>query len=68
MCFHLGGFSVFAKIRKATISSFAFVRLSVCMKQLGSYLKDFHDVLIFKIFRKNVEKIQVLLISDNSTS
>jgi len=66
MCFQLGGSSVFAKLRKATVSSFASVCLSVRMKQLGAYLRDFHDILIVKFFRKSVKKIQFLLISDNN--
>ena len=36
------------------------------MKQLGSYLKDFHKILYLKIFRKAVEKIQVSLKSEKN--
>jgi hypothetical protein len=34
----------FAKLRKATISLFMSVRLSICMEQLGSHWKDFHEI------------------------
>jgi len=38
-----------------------YVRLSVRMEQLGSHWMDFHEILYLSIFRKSVEKIQVLL-------
>ena len=31
------------------------------MEQLGSYRKDFHEILYFRNFRKSTEKIQVSL-------
>ena len=42
------------------------VRLFVRMKQLGSHSKDFHEIWYLHIFRKSVEKIQVLLKSDKN--
>jgi hypothetical protein len=46
----------FAKLRKATISFIVSVCLSVCpsvrMKQLGSNLTDFHEILVFEYFSK----------------
>ena len=52
----------FAKLRKATVS---FV-MSVCMKQLGSHWKDFHEIWYLSIFRKSVKKIQFSLKSDKN--
>jgi hypothetical protein len=51
----------FAKFRKATISCVMSVRLSVRMEQLGSHWNDFHEIWYLCIFRKYVEKFQVLL-------
>ena len=56
---------VFTKLRKSTIS-FAMsvcpsVRLSVCLKQLGSHWRNFHEIWYLGNFRKSVEKIQVTL-------
>jgi hypothetical protein len=48
----------FAKLRKATISFFMSVCLSVRMEQLGSHWTDVHEILYFGIFRKSVEKIK----------
>ena len=42
------------------------LRLYVRMKQLGSHSKDFHDIWHLGIFRKSVEKFQVLLKSDKN--
>jgi gamma-glutamylcysteine synthetase len=38
---------------------------SVRKEQLGSYQKDFHEIL-FEYFRKYVEKIQIWLKTDNN--
>ena len=56
-----------AKLRRATISFVMSVRPSVFrMEQLGSHLKDFHEILYLNIFRKTDEKIQVSLKSDKN--
>ena len=44
-----------AKLRKAAISFFTSVRLSVRTVQLCSYRKDFHEILYLRIFRKSRE-------------
>ena len=46
------------------MSVLQFVRLFVRMEQLGSQWTDFHEIWIWSIFQKSVEKIQVLLKSD----
>jgi len=51
-------------MRQATISFVMFVRLSVRMEQFGSQWTDFHEILYLTIFRKSVEKSQVLLKPD----
>jgi hypothetical protein len=56
----------FAKVRKATISFFVSVSLSVRTEQLGSHCTDFHEMLHVSIFRKSVEKIQVSLKHDKT--
>ena len=56
----------FAKLRKATISFVVSVCLSVRIDQLGSHWRDFHEILYFKICRKSVGKVQVLLKFDNN--
>jgi len=48
----------------ATISFVMPVRLSVRMEQLSSHWTDFHEIWYLRIFRKYVEKIQVLFKSD----
>ena len=57
----------FAKLRKTTASFVMHVSLSVrpsvYMEQLVSYWTNFHKILYFSIFRKSVEKCQVLFIS-----
>ena len=57
-------------MRKATVSFIMSVRLSVSasvlMEQLDSLWTDFHEISYFSIFRKTVEKIQVLLKSDKN--
>jgi hypothetical protein len=57
---------VLPKLRKATISFVMSVRLYVRMEQLGSHWTDFHEIWYLYIFRKSVEKIQVLLKSDKN--
>ena len=44
----------------------ATVCLSVRMEQIGSNWTDFHKIWYFSIFRKTVDKIQVLLKSDKN--
>jgi hypothetical protein len=58
----LTSLGAFAKLRKATIS---FV-MSVRLEQLGFHWTDFHEMWYFDIFRKSVQKIQVLLKSDEN--
>jgi heme/copper-type cytochrome/quinol oxidase subunit 4 len=59
-----------AKLRKATIGFVMSIRLSVRpffrMEQLGFHWTNFHDIQYLSIFRKSVEKIQVLLKSDKN--
>jgi hypothetical protein len=56
--------SLFAKLRKATISCVIFVRLpvrlSVRRKQLGSNRTNFQEILYLRIFRKSVENISFI--------
>ena len=59
-------FGSLAKLRKATISFVASVRLSVRVKQRGSYWTDFHEIWYFSIFRKSNPKIKFSLISDKN--
>ena len=55
----------FAKLRKATISFVLFVRLSARPQSATRLpLVDFYDIWYMSIFRKYVEKIQVLLKSE----
>ena len=42
----------FADLRKATVRSFVYVRLSVRMEKLGSHWMDFHEILCLIIFLK----------------
>ena len=53
----------FAKLRKATVRFVMSVRLSlsVRMEQVCFHWTDFHEILYYDIFRKSVEKIQVLI-------
>jgi hypothetical protein len=66
----MGSLVAFAELRKATIGFVISVRLSVRpsvrMEQLGFHWTDFHEILYLRIFRKSVEKIQVLLKADNN--
>ena len=56
----------FAKFRKATMSVvYPFFRLSVRMEQLCSHWTGFHEIWYLSIFRKYVEKIQVLYLRTN---
>jgi hypothetical protein len=36
------------------------------MEQLGSHWTDFHEILYLSIFRKSVERVKILLKSDES--
>jgi len=56
----------FADLRRATSYFVMSVRLSVRMGQLGSHWADFHEILYLTIFRKPLEKIQILLNSDKN--
>jgi len=61
----LASLDAFAKFRKATSSSVMHVSLSArpsvrLHEQLLSYWTNFHKILYFSIFRKSVEKCQVL--------
>jgi len=49
-------FSAFNTTAKSTVGFVMSVRVSVLMERLGFHCKDVHE-----IFRKSVEKIQVLL-------
>ena len=41
--------------------------MSVGMDQLGSNWTDFHEIRYLSIFRKSIQKIQVLLMSEKIT-
>jgi hypothetical protein len=56
----------FANLRKATIN-LCHVCLPFRMEQLGFHWMDFHEILYLSIFRKPVEKIQVLLKSNKNS-
>ena len=56
----------FAKLRKATITFVMSVCPSVRMEYLGSHWTDFHWIWYLSIFRKSLERIQVLLKSDRN--
>jgi hypothetical protein len=43
-----------------------YVRLSIRMEQLSSHWMDFHEILYLSVFRKFVEKIQVVLKFDKN--
>jgi hypothetical protein len=58
--------SAFAKLRIVTISYVMFVRLSVHVEQLGFHWMDFNEIWYLSVFRKHVEKMQVLLKSDKN--
>jgi hypothetical protein len=62
-------FRIVCKIARKPVlaSSYLPVRLSVRMEQLGSPWTDFHEVWYLNIFRKSVEKIQILLKYDKNT-
>jgi hypothetical protein len=49
-----------------TIKFVMSVRPSFLMAQLGSHWMDFHEIWYLSVFRKYVEKIQVLLKSDKN--
>jgi hypothetical protein len=60
----------FAKLRKGTINFVRFfypsVRPSILMQQHVSHWTDFKEISFLRIFRKSVEKIQVLLKYDKN--
>jgi ABC-type arginine/histidine transport system permease subunit len=62
-----GLLGTFVKLWKATIGFVISVCLSVRMEQLGSHWTDFHEILYVTIFRKSIEKIQVLLKLDKNS-
>jgi hypothetical protein len=51
----------FTELRKATISFTMSVRLSVRTEKLGSHWMIFHSIWYLSVFRKSVEKNQVLV-------
>jgi hypothetical protein len=55
-----------AKLRKASMSFVMSIRPYVRMEQLGSHWTNFHDILYYSIFRKNVSKVEVSLKSDKN--
>jgi hypothetical protein len=57
---------VFWQLRKANVSCFLSVCLSIRMTQLGSHWRDFHDIGYMRIFRKSVGKTWLLLKSDKN--
>jgi len=57
---------VFAKFRKDTAKFVRAVHPSVRMQQLGSHLKEFHEILYWSNIRRYVEEIQVTLKSDKN--
>jgi hypothetical protein len=63
---NIGFVGAFEKLRRATISFAMSVRPSVHMEQIGSHWTDFHEIWYLNIFRKTVEKIQILLKSDTN--
>ena len=54
-------FRCFRKVAKVTISFIMSLRPSVCIEQLSSHWKDFHEIWYLRIFLKSFEKIQVSL-------
>jgi hypothetical protein len=59
----------FTRVRKISKSDYwlRHVCPSVRMEQLGSHRTDFNEIWYLSVFRKSVEKIQVLLKSDKIT-
>jgi hypothetical protein len=57
---------LFAKLRKATVSFVMPVCLYVRMEQLCSHWTDFYEMSYLSIYRKAIEKIQVLLKPDKN--
>jgi hypothetical protein len=59
--------AVFRPVRKFAKSEYLLchiclpLRRSVCMEQFGSHWTDFHEIRYLNVFRKYVEKIEVLL-------
>ena len=62
-------FSLIRRVRRIAKNDCE-LRIAVClpvrMEQLGSDWTDFHEIWYFSIVRKSVEKIDVLLKSDNN--
>jgi len=56
----------FAELRKAITSFIMSVCSSVAMEQLGSHMKNFHELRYLRICRKYVENIQVSSKSDKN--
>ena len=56
----------FTNMRTATISFVMSACLSICMEQFGYQWRHFKENLYLTIFRRFVEKIQVLLKSDKN--
>ena len=54
----------FAKLRKAVISLIK----SVCMEELSSHWKDFHEIWYLSIFKKSFKEIQVSLKSGKNNA
>jgi len=57
---------VFTKLWKVTISSVAFVCLSVHMQQPGNHWMDFHEIWYLSIFQRCVKEDQISLKSDKN--
>lgn len=53
-------------LRRATVSFFMSARMFVHMEQIGFHWTDFYEISHLKVFRKHLEKIQVLLNSDKN--
>jgi len=56
----------FVKLRRATISFVMSAYPPVRMKKFGSHMKDFHEILFLRIFRKTVKRNEVSLQSDKN--
>ena len=60
---HVKFLGMFAKLRKATVSSVMSVCPSIRMEELSSHRTDFHEIwhFIYIFFCRSVEKVQVSL-------
>ena len=54
--------------KRLSASSHPSVCPSVRMERLGSHRADFHEIWYFKIFRKSIDEIQVVLKSDDDNN